>query len=275
MRNSFTGSILVIVAVFAFSLSLLAQTSAGPRPDLSGIWDGSNRDRRLTGPGAFAGGPPASRGGVPTTGFTGEEPPMTASALRIYRARREGRVELNQRGREESDPSFYPYCMPRSFPRIYNFDPLVEIVQNPNVVYMLFETDHQVRRIFVDGQKHLEGWHPTLMGTSHGRWDGDTLAVETENILSLANQGWLDTIGHPHTEALKVTERIRRSAQDTLQIDFTFNDPGAYTRPWTGKKVFQLRADGDMADASFCEQAQQEDYLRDLRSGRPGGQVHR
>jgi len=200
---------------------------------------------------------------------------MTASALRIYRARREGRGELNQRGREEADPSFYPYCMPRSFPRIYNFDPLVEIVQTPKVAFMLFETDHQVRRIFLDGKRHLEGWHPTLMGTSHGRWDGDTLVVETENLLSLDNQGWLDTIGHPYTEALRVTERIRRPAQDTLQIDFTFNDPGAYTRPWTGKKVFQLRTDADLADTSFCEQAQQEDYLRDIRAGKPGGQVWR
>jgi hypothetical protein len=113
------------------------------------------------------------------------------------------------------------------------------------------------------------------MGTSHGRWDGDTLVVETDNILSLANQGWLDTIGHPHTEALKVTERIRRSAQDILQIDFTFNDPGAYTRPWTGKKVFQIRTAADMTDSGFCEQQQQEDYLRDIRAGRPGGQVLR
>ena len=200
---------------------------------------------------------------------------MTAAALRIYRARREGRGELNQRGREESDPSFYPYCMPRSFPRIYNFDPLMEIVQAPNVLYMLFETDHQVRRIFVDGRRHLEGWHPTLMGTSHGRWDGETLVVETDNILSLDNQGWLDTIGHPFTEALRVTERIRRSSRDTLQMDLVFNDPGAYTRPWTGKKVFGLRTAADMIDSDFCEQAQQEDYLRDIRAGKPGGQVWR
>jgi len=195
---------------------------------------------------------------------------MTASALAIYRARREGR-QANERGREEPDPSFYPYCMPRSFPRIYNFDPLLEIVQTPNVVYLMFETDHQVRRIFLDGGKHLEGWHPTLMGTSNGRWDGDTLIVETANLLSLDNQGWLDTFGHPFTDALRVTERMRRLAQDTLQIDFVFNDPGAYTRPWTGKKVFQLSTGADMTDTGFCEQHQQEDYLRDIRAGKPGG----
>ena len=165
MRNYFARSILVIVAVVAFSLTLLAQSSTGPgRPDLSGIWNGGSPDRRLTGAGVFASGPPDSRGGVPAPGFTKEEPSMTPSALRIYRARREGR-QATSRGREEFDPSFYPYCVPRSFPRIYNFDPFVEIVQTSNVVYMLFETDHQVRRIFLDGRKHLEGWHPTLMGT--------------------------------------------------------------------------------------------------------------
>ena len=136
---------------------------------------------------------------------------------------------------------------------------------------MLFETDHQTRRIFLDGKKHLDGWHPTLMGTSQGRWDGDTLVVETENILSLNKQGWLDTIGHPFTDALRVTERIRRPARDTLQIDMTFNDPGAYTKPWTGKKVFQLSTGADLIDTSFCEQHQQEDYLRDTRNGKPAG----
>ena len=275
MRNCFTGSILTIVAMLVFSPGLRAQTPARPggtqaKPDLSGTWDSSGSRVRLAGPGAFAGGPRDSLGGVPAAGFTKEEPSMQPTALRIYRARREGR-EVLQRGREEPDPSFYPYCMPRSFPRLYNFDPLVEIVQTPDLVYMLFETDHQTRRIFLDGRKHLEGWHPTLMGTSHGRWDGDTLVVETENILSLNNQGWLDTLGHPFTNALRVTERIRRPDHNALQIDFVFNDPQAYTKPWTGKKVFQLSTGADMIDTSFCEQHQQEDYLRDIKSGKPAG----
>jgi hypothetical protein len=267
-----TRSILTLVAVFAFSLSLLAQSSA--RPDLSGIWDSTPDRVSLVGPGQGAGGPAGSLGGIPAPGFTKDEPEMTPAAQRIYRARREGRSPT-ERGREEPDPSFYPYCIPRTFPRIFNFFPVIEILQSPRVVHMLFETDHQVRRIYMDGKKHLEGWHPTAMGTSYGRWDGDTLVVETENILSLDNQGWLDTFGHPHTEALRVTERIRRPTPDTLQFDFTFTDPGAYTKPWTGKKFFRLKTDVDMIDTSFCEQASQDDYLRDIRAGKPGGkQLH-
>lgn len=198
---------------------------------------------------------------------------MQPWALEKYRARRMG-VESNNRGVEAGDPTLYPYCMPHSFPRVYNFEDLVEIVQTPDVVYMHFEFDHQVRRIYLDGRKHLEGMPPALMGTSHGRWDGDTLVVETENLLSLDKEGWLDVLGHPFTDALRVTERIRRVNRDTLQIDFTFDDPGAYTKPWTGKKVFQLRTDWDMTDSVWCQGAIQEDFLRDVRNGTPRGGLY-
>jgi hypothetical protein len=268
MRNDFARAMVGFVAMIAFSLGLWAQTAA--RPDLSGIWDSASPNVSQAGPGQGPGAAVDSLGGVPAPGFSKEEAPMTDSALRIYRPRREGRIAAS-RGREEADPSFYPYCMPRTFPRVYNFYPVIEIIQSPAVVHMLFENDHQVRRIYLDGKKHLEGWHPTSMGTSHGRWDGDALVVETDNILSLDNHGWLDSFGHPFTDALRVTERIRRPAQDTLQIDFTFTDPGAYTRPWTGKKVFRLSQGVDLIDTGFCEQAQQDDYLRDIRAGKPGG----
>lgn len=65
---------------------------------------------------------------------------------------------------------------------------------------MIFEHDHQVRRIFLDGKKHLEDWGRTWMGTSYGRWDGDTLIVETDNILSLNGHAWFDREGHPFTD---------------------------------------------------------------------------
>ena len=196
---------------------------------------------------------------------------MQPWAAQKYRARREGSEPL-RRGRQEGDPSMYPYCMPRGFPRIYNYDSqVVEIVQVSDRVYMLFESDHQTRRIYLDGKKHLEGWAPSLMGVSHGRWDGDTLVVETTNLLSLNRNGWLDALGHPFSEALKVTERIRRPNHDNLEIDLTFDDPVAYPKPWTGKKFFQLRTDWDMTDLMYCEQHMQEDFLRDMKSGKPAG----
>ena len=269
MPKRFTNAVLVIATVVGFSPSLPAQSPA--RPDFSGFWDSAADRMSTAGPGDAPGAAIDSYGGVPAPGFTKDEVPMTEAARKIYQPRRAGRIATS-RGREEEDPSFYPYCVPRTFPRVYNFYPVIEIVQSPSVVYMLFENDHQVRRIYVDGKKHLEGWHATSMGTSTGRWDGDTLVVETENILSLDGHAWLDSFGHPFTEQLRVTERIHRPTPDVLQIDFTFTDPGAYTKPWTGRKVFRRTKEAvDMTDNGFCEQAQQDDYLRDVHAGKPAG----
>ncbi|MGH9783899.1 MAG: hypothetical protein ACRD88_06895 [Terriglobia bacterium] len=275
MRSFLAGSIHAVLAVLAFSLSLHAQTAArsrsggsATRPDFAGIWTG--RVAPLTGAGAFERGPSDAFGGIPAPGFSREEPQMLPWAQAKYRTRREGR-QPNERGREEGDPTIYPYCQPRTFPRVYNFGGLFELVQTPNQVYMLFEGDHHVRRIFLDGKRHLEGWAPSRMGVSHGRWDGDTLVVETTNILSLDRNGWLDAFGHPFTDSLKVTERIRRTARDTLQIDLMFDDPETYTGPWPGRKVFELRPDWDVLDTATCEDHWQEDYLRDVRDGKLRG----
>lgn len=276
MTKSFVRSILPIFAVLAFSLSLLGQTSAGqkssgstPHPDFSGIWAG-RVVTSLTGAGAFTGGPEDALGGIPAPGFTREEPQMLPWAQALYRSRRAGRSPI-ERGLEGGDPTVYPYCQPSTFPRLYNFGGTFEFVQTPNVVYMLFEGHHQVRRIFLDGRRHLEGWAPSRMGVSHGRWDGDTLVVETTNLLSLNRNGWLDGFGHPFTDSLKVTERIRRTARDTLQIDLLFDDPETYSRPWPGRKVFQLQPDWDLVDSATCEDHWQEDFVRDMQSGKPAG----
>ena len=165
----------------------------------------------------------------------------------------------------------YPYCIPHTFPRVYTSPFAFEIVPTPNRVYMHFESSHLTRRIFLDGRKYLEGWGPTFMGTSRGTWEGNTLVVETENILSLNKQAWLDTFGHPFTDALRVTERIRRPAPDTLQIDFVFDDPEAYTKPWNGRKVFERKPGWDMTEARICEDRLREDFLRDMQSGKPAG----
>jgi hypothetical protein len=265
MRNCFVGSLLRVGAVVAFSLSLFAQTPA--RPDLSGIWNAGGFST-LQGPGIAR--PDSALGGVPGLGFTNEEAPLQPWALAVFKARREGRV-FPEPGHEEIDPIMYPYCMPHAFPRVYATPNSVEILQTQDRVYMLFETNRQMRRIYLDGRRHLEGWPRTPMGISYGKWDRDTLVVETENLLSLNNQGWLDGIGHPYTDSLRVTERIRRLNRDTMQIDFTFDDPGAYTKPWAGKRVLQLHPDWEMTEANYCAQHQQEDFLRDMRDGKPAG----
>lgn len=194
---------------------------------------------------------------------------MQPWAAEKYRVSRQG-MAPHESGPDEDDPIMYPYCIPHGFPRIFTSPFAFEIVHAPNRVYMMFEAGSQTRRIFMDGKKHLEGWQRTPLGISHGRWDGDTLVVETENLLSLDRFARLDSFGHPFTDALRVTERIRRPNRDTLQVDFLFDDPGAYTRPWPGRKLF-VRKDWEITESRTCENHQLEDYLRDMRSGKPAG----
>jgi hypothetical protein len=245
---------LPILAVLALSVCLFAQTArlsegTTARPDLSGIW----QEQIIP-------------GGVPAGVFTKEEPPMLPWAIEKSRIRNRGTRQ------EVDDPSFYPYCIARTFPRVYNFGPSIEILPTADRIYMIFEHEHQVRRIFMDGKKHLEGLGPTWLGTSYGRWDGDTLIVETDNINSLNGNAWFDREGHPFTDRLRVTERIRRPTQNTLRIDFIFEDPGTFVRPWTATKILQLKPDHEVIEDSYCETHHIEDFLRDIETGNPRGQ---
>jgi hypothetical protein len=176
----------------------------------------------------------------------------------------------HEAGSDQLDPINYPYCLPYTFPRVYTSPFAFEIVPTPDRVYMHFEASYQTRHIYLDGRKHLEGWGPTYLGTSHGKWMGDTLVVETSDILSLNGHAWLDGFGLPYTDALRVTERIRRVSRDNLQIDFVFDDPGTYTKPWTGRKVY-WRKDWDITEYRICDTHQREDFLRDMQGGMPAG----
>jgi hypothetical protein len=114
---------------------------------------------------------------------------------------------------------------------------------------MFFEFNHFVRQIYTDGRDHDKNLAPLWMGDSIGKWDGDTLVVDTTNF---NDKTWLDRGGHPHSEALHLTERIRRVDHDTLEVEFTIDDPKAYTKPWTGKQYFQLRPKWNIMEL-ICE----------------------
>lgn len=98
-------------------------------------------------------------------------------------------------------------------------------------IFMLQEGNaHTYRQIFMDGRKHPEDPSPTWYGHSIGRWEGDTLVVDT---IGLNTRFWLDTGGTPHTEQLHLVERYTRSDFNTLRREVTVEDPGAFTRPFT------------------------------------------
>jgi len=131
-------------------------------------------------------------------------------------------------------------------------------VQLPDEVVILFEYDHFVLHIYTDGREHPKNVDPTWMGDSIGKWEGDTLVVDT---VGLTDKSWLDQVGHPHSDALHVVERIRRVDHGTLQDDFTIDDPKAYTRPWTGQLIFKLRTGWDLMEY-ICEDHMEEPSKR-------------
>jgi hypothetical protein len=262
MRNRGAGLILALGAVLAFAPQLPAQSAprkaaAKAEPDLSGIW---YRDA------------PVLSSGHHDRNFASEEnePPMQPWAEERYRAAHKMRMNLEDpRGPDEANPHLYPYCIPPSMPAVFGTN-LFEIVQGPGLVYVLFESS-AIQRIYTDGRKHPEGGALTFMGHSIGKWDGDTLLVETVDLNSLNGFNWIDSMGHLYSDALRVEQRIRRVNQNTLQIDFLFDDPKTYTKPWGGPRRFQLKPRSDprweAIESHDCENRAEKEFLRMMLGG--------
>jgi len=148
---------------------------------------------------------------------------------------------------DSNDPDFQ--CFPSGVPRIYLFLYPMEIIHTPGRVLQVFEYGHNIRQIFTDGRGHAKDEEPTWMGDSIGHWEGDTLVVETTN---QNDKTWFGYGGQPHSEALKVTERIRRPDHDTLTIDIRLEDPIAYTMTLRTQKRYVLKPDWNIKEF-VCE----------------------
>src|SRR6185436_8602231 len=119
---------------------------------------------------------------------------------------------------------------------------MVKIVQTPSLIIML-NPDLTYRQIFLDGRALETAPNPSWMGYSVGRWEGDTLVVES---FGFNDRTWLDPRGMPHTEALRTTERYRRPTVGRLQIELTATDPGAFAKSWTASYNLDFHADTEM-----------------------------
>jgi hypothetical protein len=158
--------------------------------------------------------------------------PLQAEAMRKYKANRAGLTSLNEKGLDELDPN--TYCYPPGAPRSMVMPYPFEIVQRADVVYLLFEYNSGIRRIYMDGRNHTADVEPTWMGHSVGTWQGDTLVVDT---VALRPETWLDPLGTPRSDALHMVERFRRPNPDTLEVEFLFDDPKAFTKPWAAREL--------------------------------------
>jgi len=148
----------------------------------------------------------------------------------------------------KDDPTTYG-CLPQG-PRMNMFAPLpVKIVQTPQLLLVLSE-DLTYRQIFLDGRSLPVNPDPSFMGYSVGRWEGDTLVVET---IGFKDRTWLDFSGLPHTEALHIVERIRRTAFGHLEIEETITDPSVFTRPVTVRLGAQYVPDTELLEFICAE----------------------
>jgi hypothetical protein len=133
----------------------------------------------------------------------------------------------------------------------------MKIVQTPNLVVVLYEYETIFRQIFTDGRALPEDPNPNWMGYSIGHWDGDTLVVTTAGY---NDRTTIDLGGHPHTEALRVTERFHRRDAGHIDLDVTLDDPKAYTRSWTLPIELDLIPDGELIEY-FCENERDAPHL--------------
>ena len=134
----------------------------------------------------------------------------------------------------------------------------IKIVQAPRLTMILYEVDNLHRQIFTDGRRLPKEFDfPAFLGYSVGRWEGDTFVVETAGF---NGKTILDAAGHPHSEALRITERFRRRDFGHLDWEMTFDDPKMYTRPFTIKVPHDLLADADIFEM-FCENEKDRVHL--------------
>jgi hypothetical protein len=133
----------------------------------------------------------------------------------------------------------------------------MKVVQTPGLVVVLYEYETLFRQFFTDGRALPEDPNPTWMGYSVGRWEGDTLVVTTAGYNDRSS---IDLAGHPHTEALRMTERYHRRDVGHLDVQVTLDDPQAYTRPWTLPMEFTLVPDGQLIEY-VCENERDKTHL--------------
>lgn len=212
------------------NLTALAPKTRDGKSDLSGIWHVTDRKYLFN------------------LAIDVGEPPFQPWAAAQYKER--------QANASKDRPS--GHCLPH----MLTDAPLVpttvfKILQTPGVTLVLYEEMNHFRQIFTDGRKLPEPTTGAWFGYSVGRWDGNTFIVDSTGF---NDRGWLDDPGHPHTEALHVIERYRRPDLGHLEIQFTIDDPKAYTKPWSVTVPFELMPDIELIE-NICENEKDQEHI--------------
>src|SRR5262245_5300617 len=228
MRNEFTGVMilaaglcLAVTAVSGQAPAYRAPRTSDGKPNLNGIWQALNSAHwdieahsAAPGPITVLGASYAVPGGL---GVVEGEIPYRPEAL--------AKKKENYKNRMKLDPEIKCYLpgVPRATYMPYPF----QILQSQKHVMIVHEYAGAVRTIYMDN--HVEAPADSWMGWSNGRWEGETLVVDTKGF---NGQTWLDRAGNFHSDALHVVERFTARSPDTLSYEATLDDPNVFTRPW-------------------------------------------
>jgi len=243
------GTVVAVILAIGFSVAVQAQRGAPPRPpaapaspakpgysgprtpdrkpDLNGIWQVMNTAHWNVEAHSASEGIPA--------GFSvveGGSIPYQPAAL--------AKRNENFKNRLMADP--IRKCYMPGVPRATYMPFPFEITQTPKHIGIAYEFAHATRTIFLDGTPHMEDldfW----MGDGRGRWEGDTLVVDT---VSLGDQTWFDQAGNFHSDALKVTERLTPTDANHIDYEVTIEDPKVFTRPWKMRMIVYRRMEKDL-----------------------------
>lgn len=270
-------------SVVATSSALLAQWPAHPTPrvpknaagqpdltapaprtpdgkiDFSGIWSngggggGGRGGRGGRGAAGDAAAPPANP--IPLAGFGNVGQGFGQEGLPYLP---ESAELVKKRMADNSKDNPDAHCLPMGFMQFHTHPQPRKIIQTPEVLLIIYEANSGLRQIFLDGRP-LPGpdAEPWWYGYSVGKWEGDTLVVETRGF---RGHEWLDVRGSPLTDAAKVTERFRRLNYGTLEIVITIDDPKAYTKPFTVRINQRVMLDTELIEF-ICEERDAKHYV--------------
>jgi hypothetical protein len=215
------------------NLSAPAPRLADGRTDLSGIWE------------------PASNKYVQNLAadLKPEDVPFQPWAKTLFDERKTGAHS------KEDQPA---HCLPQGVPRINAAPAPWKVVQTPGFIVIVYEAFNLWRQIFLDGRELAEDAPSTWLGYSTGKWDGDTLVVDTRGFNGKA---WIDQLGKPSSETLHVTERFRRKDFGHMDIQITIDDPKVFTKPWTVTEQVRLLPDTELMEAICNENNRDLEHL--------------
>jgi hypothetical protein len=233
------------------NLNAPAPRTADGKPDLSGVWANpwatAGRGGRGAAPAPLpAGGIPEATFGNVGAGFK-DGLPLQPWAAEL----------VKQRMADNSKDNPDAHCLPMGFMQFHEHPQFRKILEAPGVIVIIYEANYGLRQIFMDGRSVPKDPEPWWYGYSLGKWDGDTLVVQT---VGFTDDIWLDINGNPLTSAGRVTERFRRPNYGTLEIEITVDDPKAYSRPWTVKVTQRLALDTELNEL-ICEDWDDPHYV--------------